>query len=48
MIQNIKRGYVTDRALRIPWDKAVSELNSFAAMLGLGKDLFSDCGLQDA
>ena len=40
MIQNVKRGYVTDRALGIPWDKAVAELNSFAAMCGLAKDLF--------
>ena len=40
MIQNVKRGYVTDRALRISWDKAVAELNSFAAMFGLAKDLF--------
>ena len=47
MIQNIKRGYMTDRALRTPWDKAVVELNSFAAMLGLAKDL-SDSGRQGA
>ena len=40
MIQNIKRGYVTDRALRTPLDKAVAKLNSFTTMFGLAKDLF--------